>query len=57
MHSINPRHKVVHEFVFALMLLNLQEKVHLSVDLHLRGELLVFLGQLPLSHGLVKLST
>ena len=55
MHSINVRHKVVDEFAFILMLLNLQTKVQVSVDLHLRGELLVLLGQMPLFHGLVKL--
>ena len=55
MHSINVRHKVVDEFAFILMLLNLQTKVLVSGHINLRGELVVLSGQLPLSHGLVKL--
>ena len=55
MHSINARHEVVDEFVFILMLLNLQTKVQVSGHINLRGEFVVLSGQLPLSHGLVKL--
>ena len=57
MHSINLRHKVVDEFGFVLMLLNLETKVQMSVDIQLRGELLPLLVQLLLFHGPMELIT
>ena len=56
-HSINLRHKVIDELSFVLMLLNLETKIQVSVDVLLRDELLPLFAQSPLFHGIMELIT